>query len=200
MPAVLRIFEERYLAMLSAVLQSEPPEFGVVLIERGAEVGGGDSRFDVGTFARVTQLMQGEGVVGVVAEGSRRFAVERWLPDDPYPRAEIRLLPELEWDEGMRPLLQATERTVRRVLAQASEFAEQRWSADVELVEDPVQASWQLAGVAPLAELDQVALLRATTVDGLLTDVQRLATQALETLSQSLLDGEADGFEDIGGP
>ncbi|WP_210506846.1 LON peptidase substrate-binding domain-containing protein [Naasia sp. SYSU D00057] len=199
MPAVLRVFEERYLAMLASVLQEEPAEFGVVLIERGMEVGGGDHRFRVGTFARITQLMQGEGFVGLVAEGAQRFEVERWLPDDPYPRAEVRLLPDLEWDESFRPLLEETERVVRRVLAQASEFAEQRWSADVELVDDPVAAAWQLAGIAPLGELDQVALLRASTVEGLLTDVQRLATAALETLTSSLL-GDDDGLDQLGEP
>jgi uncharacterized protein len=200
MPAVLRIFEERYLAMLATVLQEEPAEFGVVLIERGTEVGGGDHRFGVGTFARITQLMQGEGFVGLVAEGAQRFEVERWLPDDPYPQAEVRLLPELEWDEAFRPLLDETERVVRRVLAQASEFAEQRWSADVELVDDPLSAAWQLAGIAPIGELDQVALLRARTVESLLADVQRLSTAALDTLTQSLLGGEGDGLEQLGEP
>jgi len=199
MPAVLRIFEERYLAMLAAVLQEEPSEFGIVLIERGVEVGGGDHRFGVGTFARITQLLQGEGFVGLVAEGTARFEILQWLPDDPYPRAEIRILPELEWDEAFRPLLEETERVVRRVLARASEFVEQRWSSDVELVDDPASAAWQLAGIAPLGELDQLALLRATTVEGLLTDVQRLSTEALDTLTRSLLDEDGDGLEELGG-
>jgi Lon protease-like protein len=201
MPAVLRIFEERYLAMLAAVLREEPSEFGIVLIERGVEVGGGDQRFGVGTFARITQLMQGEGFVGLVAEGAQRFEVERWLPDDPYPRAEVRVLPDLEWNESFRPLLEETERVVRRVLAQASEFTEQRWSADVELVDDPVSSAWQLAGIAPLGELDQVALLRADGVQALLADVQRLAVAALETLTASLLGGgDEDGLEQLGEP
>jgi Lon protease-like protein len=197
MPAVLRVFEERYLAMLARVLQDEPSEFGIVLIARGTEVGGGEQRFDVGTLARITQLMEGEGFVGLVAEGSQRFAVERWLDDDPYPQAEVRLLPELDWDESHRPLLEETERTVRRVLAQASEFAEQRWSADVELVDDPVAASWQLAGIAPLGEMDQLSLLRCMTVDGLLRNVQRLSLERLETITSSLLDQD-DGLEGFG--
>jgi Lon protease-like protein len=197
MPAVLRVFEERYLAMLARVLQDEPSEFGIVLIARGAEVGGGEQRFDVGTLARITQLMEGEGFVGLVAEGSQRFAVERWLDDDPYPQAEVRLLPELDWDESHRQLLDETERTIRRVLAQASEFAEQRWSADVELVDDPVAAAWQLAGIAPLGELDQLSLLRCTTVDVLLRDVQRLSVERLETITSSLLD-EDEGLEGFG--
>jgi len=198
MPAVLRIGEERYLAMLTAVLQEEPSEFGVVLIERGVEVGGGDQRFGVGTFARITQLMQGEGFVGLVAEGAQRFEVERWLPDAPYPQADVRLLPDLEWHEELRPLLDDTERVVRRALAQASEFAEQRWSADVELVEEPVSAAWQLAGIAPVGELDQVALLRATALEDLLTDIQRLTSESMATLTSSLLDGDEDGLGELG--
>jgi Lon protease-like protein len=197
MPAVLRVFEERYLALLANVLQEEPAEFGIVLIERGLEAGGGDHRFDVGTFARITQLLEGDGFVGLVAEGADRFVVERWLEDDPYPQAEVRILPELEWDEGHRALLEETERVVRRVLAQASEFEEQRWSADVELVDDPVGAAWQLAGISPLGEIDQLNLLRSTAVDDLLRDVQRLSTERLETITSPLLDD--DDFETFEG-
>lgn len=36
----LQIFEPRYQQMISDVLESSEPEFGVVLIERGHEVGG----------------------------------------------------------------------------------------------------------------------------------------------------------------
>ena len=43
MPLALRVFEERYLKMMGAILDQEPSEFGVVLIERGSEVGGRES-------------------------------------------------------------------------------------------------------------------------------------------------------------
>ena len=42
MPLALRVFEERYLKMMGALLDAEEPIFGVVLIERGSEVGGAD--------------------------------------------------------------------------------------------------------------------------------------------------------------
>ena len=61
MPLALRVFEERYLKMMGAILDQEPSEFGVVLIERGSEVGGGEHRFDVGTTARVLQIEAPEG-------------------------------------------------------------------------------------------------------------------------------------------
>ncbi len=41
-PLVLRVFEPRYLTMMGRLLDTEDPEFGVVLIERGLEAGGGE--------------------------------------------------------------------------------------------------------------------------------------------------------------
>ena len=101
MPLALRVFEERYLAMLASVLQEEPSEFGVVLIERGQEVGGGEHRFDVGTVARIAQLESAEGFIALIAHGTRRFRVVEWLPDDPYPRALVTEIDELDWDDSL---------------------------------------------------------------------------------------------------
>ncbi len=43
----LHVFEPRYRTLVEVCLAGEP-EFGVVLIERGSEAGGGDIRFDIG--------------------------------------------------------------------------------------------------------------------------------------------------------
>ena len=100
MPLRLRVFEERYLIMLADLLKTDQARFGVVLIERGHEVGGGEQRFLVGTMAEITQLGAQEGFVGLVARGGRRFAVEQWLDDAPHPRAEVTELPDLEHQLG----------------------------------------------------------------------------------------------------
>lgn len=171
MPLPLRIFEDRYLIMLSRILQTEPSEFGVVLIERGQESGGGESRFARGTVAHITELQGEEGSIGVMTRGTRRFEVMEWLADDPYPRALVEFVGELEWEPELEPLLARAEQTVRRTLARASEFADQTWPANVELSDDPEQLAWQLAGIAPLAQLDQVALLRSPTFRHLLEAV-----------------------------
>lgn len=183
LPLQLRVFEERYLVMLSRMLEQESAEFGVVLIERGQEVGGGEHRFGYGTVAQITELGAQEGFVGLVAQGERRFEVLEWLEESPHPRATVNELPDLEWDESLRPLREQAERVVRRTLAQASEFSEQQWPADVELSEDPVAAAWQLAGIAPVGALDQMALLRATSIESLLTQVIAAATEAAESLT-----------------
>ena len=176
MPLPLRIFEPRYLAMLGSILAEEPSEFGVVLIERGQEVGGGDQRMGIGTIAQIVELDTSAEAVLVVAMGDRRFEVTEWLADEPFPQAEVTLLPELEWSDELVPLRDRAESMVRRALARATEWGEGRWPADVELAGDPVAAVWQLAAVAPLGPLDQSALLRSTSADQLLNRVIDLVT------------------------
>ena len=53
----LHVFEPRYRTLVADCLAGEP-EFGVVLIERGSEVGGGDVRRDVGTVARIVEVAE----------------------------------------------------------------------------------------------------------------------------------------------
>ena len=168
MPLPLRVFEPRYVAMVSAVLGETEHEFGVVLIERGSEVGGGDVRFGVGTVARIVSVEQTAESIMLLATGAARFEVVRWLQDDPFPRAQVRELAALEVDESTPSDLGAAEALVRATIARASEFVELAWPADVELSPELGQRIWQVAGIAPLNSLDQYALLRSRTASELL--------------------------------
>jgi Lon protease-like protein len=171
MPLPLRVFEDRYLHMLQDVLGRQPAEFGVVLIERGQEVGGGEDRFPVGTVARVVELGADDGFVTVGAQGTDRFEVVEWLPDDPYPRAQVRYLPELQWSEEWAAERDEVEAYVRQTLARASEFADQLFPATIELADEPVAALWQLAAITPVGPLDQLVLLSCDSVPDLLAAV-----------------------------
>ena len=163
MPLPLRVFEPRYLQMLQDLLPDGPAEFGVVLIERGQEVGGGEKRFDVGTVCQVAELKVADGYLALLGEGTRRIEIVEWTSEDPYPRARVRDLPPLEWDDDLQERFDQTEALVRRTLARASEFDDLSWSPSVQLSDDPVDAMWQLAAIAPLGPLDQLQLLRCAT-------------------------------------
>ncbi len=83
------VFEPRYQMLVDDCVAGDG-RFGVVLIERGSEVGGGDTRFEIGTIAHIAGIADlEEGHRLVLAVGTTRFEVDRWLPDDPYPRAVI---------------------------------------------------------------------------------------------------------------
>lgn len=168
MPLPLRIFEPRYVEMLQSVLGEPEQEFGVVLIERGFEVGGDDQRFGVGTCARIASGEGGDGCIELLAVGTTRFEVVRWLQDDPFPRAEVRELDGLELDESIAAELGAAEAVVRSTISRASEFVDTPWPADMELSSELAERIWQVVGIAPLNSMDQYSLLRSTTAPKLL--------------------------------
>src|SRR5215475_10761205 len=88
-PLPLHVFEPRYRTLLADCLAGSR-EFGVVLIERGSEVGGGDQRFDVGTVARIADVVPfADGRSALTAVGTSRLRVLEWLPENPYPRARV---------------------------------------------------------------------------------------------------------------
>lgn len=90
----LRIFEPRYGALVRHCLDGGDP-FGVVLISRGREVGGGDSRCDVGVVSRITECVDhGAGRYSLDCRTGERIRVTEWLSDDPYPRARVTLWPD----------------------------------------------------------------------------------------------------------
>jgi Lon protease-like protein len=181
-PIPLRVFEPRYLTLVGRLLDEDEPgsEFGVVLIERGPEAGGGDQRASVGTMARLVSAAAGADELLVVGVGTRRLTVERWVDEDPYPRAEVAMLPDLEWSEALAPLRAEAEAIVRRVIARVAEPSSE---ADVELSEDPVAAVWQLAAIAPLGEYDRYTLLKSTSTGGLLRQMIDLVLEAEELWS-----------------
>ena len=154
----LHVFEPRYRMMTQRVLNTDQ-EFGVVLIERGSEVGGGDVRFDVGTIARVAQANElPDGRYALMTVGMRRVRVHAWLPDDPYPRADAEVLPDA-------PATAADARARARVelaLDVVAELARQldpRLPALPLLDPDPVRASYEAAALAPLGPLDAQRVL-----------------------------------------
>jgi Lon protease-like protein len=170
-PLVLRVFEPRYLTMMGRLLDVEDPEFGVVLIERGLEAGGGDQRSAVGTMARIMQVEAGAADLYVVAVGSERITVDAWREDDPHPVADVTTIAPLVWDDALAPLHREAERIVRRLATLASVLDEARWDPATELSEDPVESSWQLAAIAPLGEYDRFRLLNSTSLGGLLRGI-----------------------------
>lgn len=158
----LHVFEDRYRALVRDCMAADR-QFGVALIERGSEVGGGDIRAMAGTMAEIIQADElPDGRWGVVAIGDRRIRIREWLPDDPYPRAEVD-----EWPDAGPTLLEDlvepyAERvaSLRRVLALAVELGAE---ADpmVELSDDPAIGSFQIAVLGPFGALDRQRVLTA---------------------------------------
>ncbi|OBK15059.1 LON peptidase substrate-binding domain-containing protein [Mycobacterium asiaticum] len=165
----LRIFEPRYSALVRDCLDRPEPRFGVVLIARGREVGGGDGRCDVGALARIVDYVHaGAGRYTLDCRIGERIQVAEWLPDDPYPRARVRAWP----DEPGPPVTAAQFRDLEdRVLALFERIAAAR---DVELpgrdvllgypegtADDIGKLLYALASRVPMGPADRYAVLSA---------------------------------------
>lgn len=183
----LHVFEERYRRLTRDCLDGDR-EFGVVLIERGSEVGGGDVRTTVGTVARIVEADEyPDGRFGIVAVGARRIVVDEWLPDDPYPRAEVRDWPDAEVDEAAADAaLEAMAAPFRRAVALKSELGESTVPATIELSDEPGVAAFQAAAVGPLGPLDQLRVLGTEGVLERLALLTGLFTEEAEVLEARL--------------
>lgn len=186
MPLSLRIFEERYLKLTGDLILEENPEFGVVLIERGPEVGGGEKRLEIGTIALVNDIGTLDQFYGIESVGGQRFRVNAWLPDDPYPMADIDFIPDLIWNDSLMSARNQLETKVRNLLSFASEFGDLQYGPDTEFSDDPMDACWQLAGVLPIGSLDKQDLLGAQSAEELITRTKETVVILEEALRAML--------------
>jgi Lon protease-like protein len=146
----------------------------------------------IGTIATVTEIGATGEFLGLESFGSQRFSVNSWLPDDPYPIADIDLIPDLVWDDSLMPSRVHLESQVRKLLAFASEFGELQYGADIELSDDPMDACWQLAGALPIGELDRFDLLSSQSAEQLIAQTHAIVATADDTLRAFLATDDSD--------
>lgn len=159
----LRIFEPRYRELLADCLAGDGT-FGVVLIERGSEVGGGDTRFDVGTLAHIDDHRElDDGQSAILISGRERIRIDEWLDDDPYPRARVTPWPDaIDADpEHAREIYSDCIVKLRRLLATAGELGHAVPAATFDVPADPGVGSHLLGALTPLGPLDRQHLLQA---------------------------------------
>ncbi|GAA5524764.1 hypothetical protein Maes01_01323 [Microbulbifer aestuariivivens] len=162
----LRIFEQRYLRLISDSLRADDG-FGVVLIRAGGEVGHSDV-WPVGVFVEVVDWSQGEeGLLHVMVQGQRRFRIAGTSRS-----AGGLMMAEVEWlPEPSQAPVPAECDGLLAVLDELKEHAAML-SLRFEPVETADALSWQLAQLLPLDDKVRIDLL--ATEDPL----QRLATIA----------------------
>lgn len=166
----LRIFEPRYTALVQDCLAADDPAFGVVLISAGREVGGGDTRSDVGALAHITECADfGDGRYRLRCVMAERIRVLEWHPDDPYPRAMVEVWPD---EPGPAVDVEAIREVEDRMAALFERIARVR-GAEVnprDIVEgadasgDAAMWLYALASRVPMGQADRYEVLSAPTV------------------------------------
>lgn len=75
-PLPLRVFEPRYLDMVSHSMKTNTP-IGVVLIKNGNEVGPAPEIYNVGTIAEISYFhKRSDGLLGITLTGTQRFKIQ----------------------------------------------------------------------------------------------------------------------------
>ncbi len=187
----LHIFEPRYRQLMADVVGATDA-FGISLITRGAEVGGGERRSEVGTIGHIVsseQLEDGRWLIIVV--GTQRVRVTSWLDDAPYPRADVAVLEEPTPTADDLRRREQMEDTLTRVLTLESQLTNSQHTA-VEMVDDPLMRLWQPAVVAPLTPFDAQRLLEADSWSSRL-DILDDALTSLEAMLQFRVQGDTSG-------
>ena len=182
----LHVFEPRYREMVRDCLRGDgEPEFGQTLIMHGWETGGGDDRAMVGTMARMMQVEAlDESRYALVAVGTRRIRINAWLPDDPYPIADVDDWPDEDPDAPeLAAHVAASHSRVRAALALAAEVGDIEVATldDTEISDDPLLATYHLASLAPIGPADRYRLLsaegpvqRLDVLDEVLDDIEAM--------------------------
>ncbi len=162
----LNVFEPRYLQMFREILADDvnEPEFGVALITKGSDAGGGDERALLATSARILDMQAtDDGRYIVAAVGVDRLRISAWLPDDPYPIADVDVWPDVDTidpDVDIEARVAALHDRVDELNEIAAELGDPT-PPPTDVSDDPTLATYHLGSLAPLGPADRFALLSA---------------------------------------
>jgi Lon protease-like protein len=151
----LRIFETRYLDMVSRCLKEDLP-FGVCLITDGSEVGDAANCYQVGTLAKIINWGQStEGVLEIDVLGCQRFQVlESKVSEQQLISSSIQIIDESPMVAIPDELSNLTA-MLRNVLAKSQPDV----SLDEEQFYDANWVSYRLTEALPMEEVIRQRLL-----------------------------------------
>lgn len=181
----LHIFEPRYRQLISDVLEQES-EFGIALIARGREAGGGAEPVAVGCAVRIREVQElPDGRFNIICEGTRRFRVLERLGETPYLRASVEFLPRPDdaQDEATAELAETVGALYRDHLGLTLAM-EGGWQRRLRTPADPIRLADALAAEVDAPAREKQKILAADRLSTRLEIGQRLLEAANRALAQ----------------
>jgi Lon protease-like protein len=154
-PLRLRIFEPRYLDMVSRCMR-EDSGFGVALIVAGSEAGGSAQTVQIGTLARIVDFEQLEdGLLGITARGERRFRIMHV-----HQESDGLNVCQVEWlADEVRAEVPSQHAVLAELLRRAIEQIGPAYGEIAPAYEDATWVGMRLAEILPLAPVERQELL-----------------------------------------
>ncbi|QYO65769.1 endopeptidase La [Leptolyngbya sp. 7M] len=197
----LAVGRERSMRAVEAALSTEEKLLGCVTT-KSEGVTGDEAKFEdlyqVGTIVSIKRMMRNEGVMQLIVQGLERFRIIEWQTDQPFIKAKVEKLPELERvdDEEVEALKRNIQQMIQQALAMLPQVPPEIRMA-VMTQSDPVQLSYFLASVLELGTETEQKMLEANTTDELLTLAHAALARELEIMQiRSKIASEAQGEMD----
>jgi len=165
----LRIFEPRYLDMVSNCLRSDT-RIGVILIKNGSEVGEAADVCDVGTLTTISYWnKRNDGLLGITLRGEKRFkVVSLSVEPNQLIMAEVEALPP-EHAVGVTAELQHMVDLLKQIIGQL----EPPYTTMPTHYDDAAWVSSRLVELLPLKLNEKQALLRLADPEQRLLELQK---------------------------
>lgn len=139
--------------------------------------------YEVGTVVNVKRMMRNESVMQLIVQGIDRFRVIGWSQEQPFLKAKIEILPELQIVDNEE--VEALKRNIQGMIQQALALLPQvppEVRMAVMSQNNPVQLSYFLASVLDLGGETEQKMLEAANVDELLTLTHGALARELEIM------------------
>jgi len=172
----LRIFEPRYLDMVSACLRTESG-FGVCLISKGNEAGNPAECHEIGTLAKIVDWEKGEdGLLRIMAHGEQRIRVlQKRVRQNQLLEGDVEVLDDAE-DQELPVEFQLLSDLLRQI---ATKF-ELPFLSEHEKFMRAVWVGCRLAELLPIELIDKQILLEMDDPMRRLEQIQ-IALQTIST-------------------
>ncbi len=197
----LAVGRERSTKAVEASLGTEEKLIACVTV-RVPDIQGSDAKpadlYSVGTLVNIKRMMRADDVLQLIVQGVERFRIISFVQEDPFLRAEVEILPDLEVvdDESIEALKRNIQGMIQEALAMLPNVPPEVRMA-VLSQNNPVQLAYFLASVLDLGVDTEQKMLESGTTDELLSLTHAALARELEIMQiRSKIASEAQGEMD----
>src|SRR5882672_7189105 len=160
------------MAAVEAALSSEEKLLACVSV-RAERTSDGDAKpedlYEVGTLVMIKRMEHVEDTMHLIVQGADRIKVLAWTQTEPYLRARVQILPDLEVKN--KDEVEAAKRNVQQLIQQALAYLPQV-PPEVRMMvlsaDDPVRLAYFLGSILTLGVDKEQHMLEANSVDELM--------------------------------
>lgn len=197
----LTVGRKRSMAAVESALSTEEKLIACITL-KNQEVTGQDARpvdlYEIGTLVNIKRMMRADDTMQLIVQGIDRVRVVSWAEEQPFLKAQIEVLPDLEVKDAEE--VEALKRNVQSLIQQALAMLpnippEIRMA--VMNAPNPIQLAYFLGSVLELGVEQEQKMLEADSADELLSLAHAALSREVEIMQiRSKIATEAQGEMD----